>query len=92
MPTKSIAVRIPDDLYEYLVNRAQKEHRTLSNLVISILFNEKEEKEMTCDNCVFSEIYDHFSTVMCQNCKINKGISFCHKDNGKRKSLEDLTK
>ena len=42
MPTKSIAIRIPDDLYEYLVNRAQKEHRTLSNLVISILIDENE--------------------------------------------------
>ena len=42
MPTKSIAIRIPDDLYEYLVNRAQKEHRTLSNLIVSILLDEKE--------------------------------------------------
>ena len=39
MPTKSIAVRVPDDLYEYLVNRAQKEHRTLSNLIISMLLD-----------------------------------------------------
>ena len=43
MPTKSIAIRIPDDLYEYLVNRAQKEHRTLSNLIVSILLDVREE-------------------------------------------------
>lgn len=44
MPTKSIAIRIPDDLYEYLLNRAQKEHRTLSNLVIYILLDDKERE------------------------------------------------
>ena len=43
MPTKSIAVRLPDALYVYLVARAEKEHRTLSNMVIAILLDEMEQ-------------------------------------------------
>ena len=42
MPTKAINIRLPEELYEYLQKRAEKEHRTLSNLVISILLDEKE--------------------------------------------------
>ena len=41
MPTKSIAVRLPDELLEYLTKRAEKEHRTLSNMIISILLTEQ---------------------------------------------------
>ena len=43
MPTKPIAVRLPDELYEYLVARAEKEHRTLSNMIISILLTAQEQ-------------------------------------------------
>ena len=43
MPTKSIAVRIPDELYYYLVERAEKERRTLSNMIISLLMDAKEK-------------------------------------------------
>ena len=45
MPTKSISVRVDEDLLKYLTERAEKEHRTLSNLIISILLNEKEGDE-----------------------------------------------
>ena len=46
MPTKSISLRIPEELYQYLVNRAEKEHRTLSNMIVSLLADiQKEEKE-----------------------------------------------
>lgn len=45
MPTKSIALRIDTDLLEYLEARAAKEHRTLSNMIISILLDEKERTE-----------------------------------------------
>lgn len=37
MTTKSISVRLPDELYDYLVARAEKEHRTLSNMIIALL-------------------------------------------------------
>ena len=37
MPTKSIALRIDTDLLNCLETRAEKEHRTLSNMIISIL-------------------------------------------------------
>ena len=42
MPTKSITIRMDDDLLKYLTERAEQEHRTLSNMIISILLTEKE--------------------------------------------------
>lgn len=42
MPTKQIALRIDEDLIAYLEQRAKKEHRTLANMIISILLDEKE--------------------------------------------------
>ena len=42
MPTKAINLRIDTELLEYLQKRADKEHRTLSNMIISILMTEKE--------------------------------------------------
>ena len=41
MPTKSITIRIEEDLLEYLNDRAEEEHRTLSNMIISLLAEEK---------------------------------------------------
>ena len=49
MATTPITVRIDTDLLEYLKTRAEKEHRTLSNLIISILLDSK--------NCVFGMGY-----------------------------------
>jgi hypothetical protein len=45
MATKSITLRIDKDLLDYLQERADKEHRTLSNMIISILMTEKEEDD-----------------------------------------------
>ena len=45
MPTKSITIRIEEDLLKYLTERAEQEHRTLSNMIISILMTEKERDE-----------------------------------------------
>ena len=42
MPTKSITIRIEEDLLKYLTERAEQEHRTLSNMIISILMTERE--------------------------------------------------
>ena len=42
MPTKAINLRIDTELLEYLQKRADKEHRSLSNMIISILLTEKE--------------------------------------------------
>lgn len=42
MPTKAINLRIDTELLDYLQKRADKEHRTLSNMIISILLTEKE--------------------------------------------------
>ena len=45
MPTKAINLRIDTELLEYLQKRADKEHRTLSNMIISILLTEKESDD-----------------------------------------------
>lgn len=50
MPTKVITIRIEKDLLDYLQERADKEHRTLSNMIISILMTEKERDENEIDN------------------------------------------
>lgn len=44
MPTKAINLRIDTELLDYLQKRADYEHRTLSNMIISILQDDKERK------------------------------------------------
>ena len=43
MQTKTIAIRLPEDLLEYLTKRAEKEHRNLSNMIISLLLDVREK-------------------------------------------------
>ena len=45
MPTNVVNIRMDEDLLNYLKQRAEKEHRTLSNMIISILLTEKERDE-----------------------------------------------
>lgn len=45
MPTSVVNIRIDNELLKYLKDRAEKEHRTLSNMIISILLTEKEREE-----------------------------------------------
>ena len=45
MPTKPINIRLDTELIEYLEARAEREHRTLSNMIISILLSEKEKDD-----------------------------------------------
>ena len=44
MSTQVISLRIEQELLEYLKERAEHEHRTLSNLIISILLDEREKE------------------------------------------------
>ena len=44
MPTHVISLRIEQELLEYLKERAEREHRTLSNLIISILLDERKKE------------------------------------------------
>lgn len=44
MPTKMVNIRVDEELYKYLTERAEKEHRTLSNMIISILLDAKESE------------------------------------------------
>ena len=42
MATKLVSVRIEEELLEWLKEKAEKEHRTLSNMIATILLVEKE--------------------------------------------------
>ncbi len=44
MPTRAVNIRVDEELYQYLQDRADKEHRTLSNMIISILLDAKESE------------------------------------------------
>ena len=44
MPAQVISLRIEQEFLEYLKERAEREHRTLSNLIISILLDEREKE------------------------------------------------
>lgn len=43
MPTTLVSLRIDSELLEYLKKRAEDEHRTLSNMIVSILDGSKRE-------------------------------------------------
>ena len=45
MPTRAVNIRVDEELYQWLCDRAEKEHRTVSNMIISILLDEKEREE-----------------------------------------------
>ena len=47
MPTKAVNLRIEEELLEYLKERAEKENRTLSNMIVTIL-----QKEMKAEKGV----------------------------------------
>ena len=53
MPTKQIALRLDEELIAYLEARAAKEHRTLSNMIISIL-----KEHRTLSNMIISILLD----------------------------------
>lgn len=75
--TKSIAVRIPVELYEYLTKRAENENRTLSNMIVSSL-----KKQEPADPKYIGEQNNLLSICVCGRCgeplsggRIN--INFC---------------
>ena len=45
MPTVQIGVRLPEELYEWLKEKAEKEHRTISNTLISALIDAKDNQK-----------------------------------------------
>ena len=45
MATKLVSVRIEEELLEWLKEKAEKEHRTLSNMINTILLTEKESED-----------------------------------------------
>lgn len=42
MSTRLLSIRFDTELVEYLEERAKREHRSLSNMIIDILLREKE--------------------------------------------------
>lgn len=47
MPTKAVNIRMDVELLAYLQERAEKEHRSLSNMIITILATEKDREKKT---------------------------------------------
>ena len=45
MHTVQIGIRLPQELYDWLKEKAEKEHRTLSNTLVSILLDVKESEQ-----------------------------------------------
>lgn len=45
MPTVLTSIRIPKDLYEWLKEKAEKEHRTISNMIIAIMIETKDDED-----------------------------------------------
>lgn len=37
MPTISTSIRLPQELYEWIKDKAEDEHRTISNMIIGVL-------------------------------------------------------
>lgn len=69
MPTKSITIRIEEDLLKYLTERAEQEHRTLSNMIISILMTERDNVYTFVDVKKLIEELDNYPN----NIAITKG-------------------
>ena len=64
MPTRAVNIRVDEELYQYLQDRAEKENRSVSNMIISILsdsnkvghwlpykYAENPDKFKKCSNC-----------------------------------------
>ena len=49
MPTVLTSIRLPEELYEWLKDKAEKEHRTLSNTLIAVLLDASKSNQN--DNC-----------------------------------------
>lgn len=45
MPTVLTSIRLPEELYEWLKDKSEKEHRTISNMLIAILADAKDNKQ-----------------------------------------------
>ena len=66
---KAVNIRVEEDLYEYLQKRAEKEHRSLSNMIISILLTEKEEERKTAIWIPKHESEEIYAEMfICSNC------------------------
>ena len=44
MTGKSISLKIPKELYDYIEKRALDEHRTISNMIVTIIQIEKQQR------------------------------------------------
>ena len=76
MPTKMVSLRIDEALLEYLTERAKSEHRTLSNLIVSILIKEKENP----GNAESCDLVDRQAMIdaMCNHCRVDKCTKPCY--------------
>ena len=66
---KAVNIRVEEELYEYLQKRAEKEHRSLSNMIISILLTEKETERKTAIWIPTNETFEYYDEMFtCSNC------------------------
>ena len=75
MPTKSITIRMDDYLLKYLTERAEQEHRTLSNTIISMLLTEKENDTNRIRDAI-AELYRHSADVLSNANDEEKAIEY----------------
>ena len=92
MTTTLISIRIPDELNEYLKDKADREHRTLSNTIIAILLDAERREEIHRGKPpkVVNNIHQHSPNAplvgRCPNCgkKVEGRLSYFCKYCGQR--------
>lgn len=62
VPTTLVSLRIDNELLEYLRERAKAEHRSLSNMIISILVDERKRKNFKVAD-LFRQFTDDVKTL-----------------------------
>ena len=59
--SKIVNIRMDEDLASYLQTRADREHRTLSNMIVSILQDDKERKnDDLLIKSIKHQLYSHY--------------------------------
>ena len=75
MSTKSVTIRMPEELCDYLAKRSEEEHRSVSNLVISILEDSKPAKYLhkgELANIIFADSATRYVNSMYDYCEYFK--------------------
>ncbi len=88
MATKTIALRIDEDLLEVISKRAEKENRTLSNMIITILLDNSRKMSESNEEYAINELRLNKSIIQKQTVKTESIIKYT-KDLEKFKTTSD---